>query len=79
MSGTEAKPEVKDEDDDSNSGTKQTDVKMEVCSCIYKKIQSSAGKTGIVEVRDGKIVLWFPFQTLSTTICHFCLYFMPRK
>ncbi|XP_070837819.1 CREB binding protein b isoform X4 [Chaetodon trifascialis] len=29
MSGNEAKPEVKDEEDDSNSGKKQTDVKME--------------------------------------------------
>uniref|UniRef100_A0A672HTJ7 histone acetyltransferase n=1 Tax=Salarias fasciatus TaxID=181472 RepID=A0A672HTJ7_SALFA len=30
MSGTEVKPEVKDEDDDSNSGKKQSDIKMEV-------------------------------------------------
>uniref|UniRef100_A0A672HVH6 histone acetyltransferase n=1 Tax=Salarias fasciatus TaxID=181472 RepID=A0A672HVH6_SALFA len=29
MSGTEVKPEVKDEDDDSNSGKKQSDIKME--------------------------------------------------
>lgn len=31
MSSTEAKPEVKDEEEDSNSGKKQTDIKMEVC------------------------------------------------
>ncbi len=32
MSGTEPKPEVKDGEDDSNSGKKQMDIKMEVCS-----------------------------------------------
>lgn len=31
MSSTEVKPEVKDEEDDSSSGKKQTDIKMEVC------------------------------------------------
>lgn len=32
MSGTEVKSEVKDEEDDSSSGKKQTSVKMEVCT-----------------------------------------------
>lgn len=36
MSSTEVKPEVKDEEDDSNSGKKQTDVKIEVCPWFYK-------------------------------------------
>lgn len=31
MSGTEVKSEVKNEDDDSYSGKKQNDIKMEVC------------------------------------------------
>lgn len=31
MSGTEVKSEVKNEDEDSNSGKKQSDLKMEVC------------------------------------------------
>ena len=47
ISGTEAKPEVKDEEDGSNSGKKQTDVKMEVCSRFYKTIQQSVGSKGV--------------------------------
>jgi len=32
MSSIEAKPEVKDEEDDCKSGKKQPDINMEVCS-----------------------------------------------
>lgn len=35
MSGTEAKSEVKEEEEDGKSVKKQMDVKMEVCSQIY--------------------------------------------
>lgn len=38
MSSTEAKPQVKEEEDDGDFGKKQTDVKMEVCSQFYKII-----------------------------------------
>lgn len=38
MSTTESKPQVKDEEDDSNFGKKQNDIKMEVCSQFYKII-----------------------------------------
>lgn len=37
MSSSEVKPEVKDEEDDGNSGKKQTDMKMEVCLRLYKR------------------------------------------
>lgn len=36
MSGTEAKSEVKEEEEDGKSVKKQMDVKMEVCSQIYQ-------------------------------------------
>lgn len=32
MSGNEVKPEVKEDDDDSNSGKKQINIKIEVCT-----------------------------------------------
>lgn len=32
MNGSEAKPDLKDEEEDSSSAKKQTDLKMEVCT-----------------------------------------------
>lgn len=39
MCGTEAKPEVKDEEEDTSSGKKQTDIKVEVCTSCCMEMQ----------------------------------------
>lgn len=57
MSGSETKPEVKDEEDDSNIAKKQIEIKTEVCTGSYKVIYLSVDNESKVEQRSKREVM----------------------